>query len=134
MTPKPGSHLQSTGYTLKVGNHQTVKPHLCRPASQHQCRNTWCPRHPEGTAVFRNLTGNDPDVAALTFYPNPASGMITITDGNYTNGRSYKIINADGKLVASGLLSIITRLIWRGLIRGVWNLFFVMDRKLLWVR
>ena len=74
------------------------------------------------TAVFRNLTGtNDPDVAALTFYPNPASGMITITDGNYTNGSHYEIINADGKLVASGLLNN-HQINLEGLIPGVYGI------------
>ena len=74
------------------------------------------------TAVFRNLTGtNDPDVAALTFYPNPASGMITITDGNYTNGTAYKIINADGKLVASGQLNN-HQINLEGLIPGVYGI------------
>jgi len=58
------------------------------------------------TAVFRNLTATkDQDVATLTLYPNPTSGLVTLTEGSYANGSSYDIINADGIKVASGQLT-----------------------------
>ena len=47
--------------------------------------------------------------------------MITITDGNYTNGSHYEIINADGKLVASGLLNN-HQINLEGLIPGVYGI------------
>lgn len=57
-------------------------------------------------AVFRNLTATqEQDINTLTFYPNPTSGLVSITNQDYADGSIFEIINADGKKVAHGQIT-----------------------------
>ncbi len=57
-------------------------------------------------AIFRNTTAtHDQTLNTLTFYPNPTSGQVSITNQDYADGSVYEIINADGKKVAQGQIT-----------------------------
>jgi hypothetical protein len=57
-------------------------------------------------AVFRNITAtHEQNINTLTFYPNPTSGLVSITNQDYADGSAYEIINADGKKVANGQIT-----------------------------
>lgn len=58
--------------------------------------------------IYKSATGlreNTPEAKALTLYPSPASGTISVLNGALTGETNYTIVDMQGKVQLKGILS-----------------------------